>query len=165
MTDRMKIFPLARRVATIVLASVLSAAAAPVSVASDIEIGMNYNWWRFAPKTQEECRAHPASPFRGNWLLPRYQDKDVRDAVRDQLREMRRAGFTLLKIFVYHRRPHLSRDIEFFFSEDGSLAPEDRTKLQNFVSDIASAGFKGLEVATGFIDQNASVWGSRECGG
>jgi hypothetical protein len=124
------------------------------ATAADIEIGMNYNWWRFMPKAEEECRAHPAAAFRGNWLLPQYQDENIRRTVQNQLREMLQSGLTLLKIMVIHRRPNLSRDSEFFFSADGSWAPRDKTKLQDFVSDIAAAGFRGLEVSPGFMDQN-----------
>jgi hypothetical protein len=131
---------------------------------SSVEIGMNYDWWRFAAKTQDECRAHPGSAFHGNWLLPQYQNESVRDAVKTQLRQMHDAGFTLLKILVLHRRPHLGGAVDFFLSADGSLASSDKIKLQHFVGDIADAGFKHLEVAFSFVDQNAlfcrrETWG------
>ncbi len=131
---------------------------------SSIEIGMNYDWWRFTPRTEDECRAHPATAFHGNWLLPQYQIEAVRDTVKTQLREMRDAGFTVLKIFVLHRRPNLGGAVDYFLSADGSLAASDKVKLQRFVSDIAAAGFKHLEVAFGFADQNApfcrhELWG------
>jgi hypothetical protein len=142
----------------------LFASVAVTATAADIEIGMNYNWWRFAPKTQEECRAHPAAPFRGNWLLPQYEEEHVRTTVKTQLREMHDSGFTFLKIFVWHRRSELGHDPEFFFSEDGSLDSDDKAKLQNLVRDIAAAGFNGLEVGLGFIDQNSPFCRKRDYG-
>jgi hypothetical protein len=155
-----------RRIAGIGIASVIAGLSTchSAALAADIQIGMNYNWWRWIPRTEAECRAHPALAFRGNWLLYQYEDPKVRKAVIQQLHEMRQAGFTLLKILVYHRRPGLDHNPEYFYSQDGSLSAPDKAKLQNFVSDIAAAAFKSLEVGMGIPDQNAPfcrrrVWG------
>ena len=121
-------------------------------VDQNIKLGMNYNWWRFDPDTIKDCKAHPAAVFRGNWLLPKYEDKSVRDTVKQHLIEMRKSGFTMLKIIVPHSHPEPRRkDGGYLFSTDGSLAKEDKIKLQNFITDIVSAGFDTIEVAYGFF--------------
>ena len=135
-----------------VVAALVSGAA---SAAAQVEIGMNYNWWRFAPKSPIECETRPASVWQGNWILDQYQLPAVRRIVQGQLRSMRAAGFSRLRVMVTHSRPaknHLSGALQ---SATGELSPRDAANVRAFVGDIAGAGYRGLEITYGFLEANA----------
>ena len=125
------------------------------AVGADVDVGMNYSWWRFEPATLAGCKSRPASVFRGNWIVDQYQSADVRQIVQTQLRQMRAAGFSRLRTLIYHRRPTNDRSSGALISEDGAVVPGDRETLRSFFSDIASAGYRGLEITYGFVEQNS----------
>lgn len=125
------------------------------TAAAEVEVGMNYSWWRFTPKTPAECEARPASVFRGNWIVDQYHSPEVEGAVRDQLRTMRAAGFTRLRTLVFHRRPIADQLTGALLSATGDLSPRDRKSVGEFVGDIARAGYRGLEIGFGFVEQNS----------
>jgi hypothetical protein len=125
------------------------------SAAAEVELGMNYSWWRFALKSPAECKARPASVFHGNWIVDQYHSPEVRQTVRDQLRAMRAGGFTRLRTLIFHRRPINDQLSGALLSATGDLSPRDRKNIGEFVGDIARAGYRGLEIGFGFVEQNS----------
>jgi hypothetical protein len=123
------------------------------SQARQIGIGMNYNWWKFALVSPRECNAEKQPRSVGSWILPAYAEPDVRRVVTSQLRAMRRAGFTTLRIIVFYGHS-ADPDSSAFTSTDGTMAAADRRKLANFVGDISAAGFRSLEIAPDFGAEN-----------
>ncbi|MBV8372625.1 MAG: hypothetical protein JOY69_05140, partial [Candidatus Eremiobacteraeota bacterium] len=147
--------------ACIVFAVALTAYA--VSDASEIGIGINYNWWAFTRMSLHDCRAQDQPRTVPQWILPAYDRVPVRHAVREQLTKMRRAGFASLRIIVFYG--HDTRpDPSAFTSLTGDVKPADRMKLANFVGDIARAGFRSLEVVPDFGAENALFCRNRQWG-
>jgi hypothetical protein len=131
--------------------------------ASPIGIGVNYNWWKMGLTSLEECKAQGKPRSVGSWILTAYQNPAVRRVVNDQLRSMRRAGFTTLRVLVYYKHVSWS-DPTAFTSMDGNMSSVEESELHNFVGDIAAAGFTTLEVTFDFGGENwlfcrKSVWG------
>jgi hypothetical protein len=118
--------------------------------AAEVRLGINYVSWRLDPQRIAECPVHPAAVFWDNGILPQYNDPNVRQIVRRQLSSMRQAGFTSIRTRLSFRHPVKDRFEGPFSSTDGTLAAQDRRKIQDFTSDIAAAGFEQLEVSFGF---------------
>lgn len=132
-------------------------------LAALIGIGINYNWYAFHLESLHDCRTNAESRSAGEWILPHYGDPAVRATVRRQLAAMHVAGFTTVRTLVFHDH---STDLEddAFTSLDGSLTPADARKLRDFVSDVARAGFRTLELGPAFQEENSlyckrSAWG------
>jgi hypothetical protein len=145
-----------------VLAFLLFAATAAAS-AREIGIGINYNWWKFTLIGPRECKAEQQPRSVGTWILPAYDDPSVRRIVKSQLQAMHSSGFTTLRIVIFHGHSS-DPDPTAFTSMDGSLSRGDRDKLSAFVSDVASAGFKTLEIVPDFGAENGvfcrtQAWG------
>jgi hypothetical protein len=116
-------------------------------------IGINYLWWSFSPVSAHECKAEKEPQSVGAWAVPNYQDANVRDAARRQLRAMHAAGFTTLRtVLIYDRSA--DPDPTAFTSLDGSVSAADRDKLQSFVRDVGAAGFTTLEIVASFDSEN-----------
>jgi hypothetical protein len=124
------------------------------AAATTIGIGINYDWWKFALTTLEECRTAAEPRSVGSWIVPAYQNPNVRTIVRAQLRSMRGSGFTTLRVLVFHDHIPDASESDSFTSLDGHVAPEDAAKLRNFVTDIAAAGFTTLEIVPSFVSEN-----------
>lgn len=132
-------------------------------LAALVGIGVNYNWYAFHLESLHDCRTNAESRSVGAWILPHYGDPAVRTTVQRQLAAMRAAGFTTLRTLVFHDH---STDLEddSFTSLDGSLTPADARKLHDYVSDVAHAGFRSLELGPTFLEENSlyckhSAWG------
>jgi hypothetical protein len=121
--------------------------------ASEIGIGVNYNWWKLDLTSLEECKAQGKSRSVGTWILPAYRNPDVRQVVNDQLRTMRRAGFSTMRVLVYYKHVSWS-DPTSFTSMDGNLSSVEESELHDFVGDIAAAGFSTLEISVDFGGEN-----------
>lgn len=123
-------------------------------LAALVGIGVNYNWYGFHLESLHDCKTNAESRSVGTWILPHYDDPAVRATVRAQLAAMRASGFTTLRALVFHDH---STDIEddSFTSLDGSLTPTDAHKLRTFVSDVARAGFRSLELGPTFFEENS----------
>jgi len=135
-----------------------------VLLAAHVGIGINYIWWKLAPVSHARCVADDAARNEGEWFLPVYDRPQVRAAVRAQLRAMRSAGFTTLRVLVFFYRTTDASSTDSFTSTDGSIAPADRAKLHDFVADVASARFARLEIVPSFQAENwlycrNKVWG------
>ena len=116
-------------------------------------IGINYLWWSFTPVSVRDCKAEREPNAVGAWVVPNYQNANVRAAAREQLRAMHAAGFTTLRtILIYDRSA--DDDPTAFTSLDGSVSPADRAKLTNFVRDVGAAGFSTLELVSSFDSEN-----------
>ncbi|HEY5426206.1 MAG TPA: hypothetical protein VIJ77_06625 [Candidatus Tumulicola sp.] len=125
----------------------------PAAAARGVEIGINYNWWKFGLTSLHECRVEKQPRSAGSWILPAYQRPAVRATVREQLRAMRGAGFTAMRIIVFYG--HSSEaDASAFTSMTGNVSSGDTDKLRAFVGDIAAAGFRSLEVVPDFGAEN-----------
>lgn len=121
--------------------------------ARSIEIGINYNWWKFALTSLHECTVTKQPRSAGSWILPAYDRPDVRAAVEEQLRAMRRSGFTAMRIVVFYGHS-TDTDPSAFTSMTGNVSSSDTRKLRAFVGDIAAAGFRSLEVVPDFGAEN-----------
>lgn len=118
-----------------------------ISLLLSVLIGTNYNSWLFGVGSPGPC------PDRGELILASYNLPGVRDAVRKQLAEMHRAGFTSLRTFVWHpRTPYDAKG--YFVSPDGNISDDGRERIRAFVSDVAAAGFSSLEVGPNFSHAN-----------
>jgi hypothetical protein len=118
-------------------------------------VGVNYDWWKITPGTNRaHCKrnAEPRDDYW--WFLPSYDKPGIRAAVVGQLRAMRAAGFTSLRVMVFHDHSTDPWEADSFTSLDGSIRPQDRAKLARFVGDVAAAGFHTLEVVPSFQRRN-----------
>ncbi len=116
-------------------------------------IGINYLWWSFTPVSLHDCKVEKEPQSVGAWVVPNYQDENVRAAARAQLRAMRAAGFSTLRtVLIYDRSS--DPDPTAFTSLDGSVSAGDRDKLQSFVRDVGAAGFTTLEIVSSFDSEN-----------
>ena len=142
-----------RWVAAAAFAAGLAAACGAIASAQP-GIGINYLWYKLDRESIKQCTADGGPRDNGEWILPSYGDPAVRATVRAQLRAMRQAGFTSMRVlaFFYHSTDAEASDS--FTSTDGSIRAADRTKLAQFVTDIAAAGFKRLEVVPSFQAEN-----------
>jgi hypothetical protein len=132
------------------LALLLTAAAGQAAQPS---IGINYIWWGFTLMSPHECKLEKEPQSVGAWVVPNYQDANVRAVARRQLRAMHDAGFSTLRtVLIYDRSS--DPDPTAFTSLDGSVSPADRDKLQSFVRDVSAAGFTTLEVVSSFDSEN-----------
>src|SRR5438552_1527423 len=75
-------------------AGALALLASAGSAIAQVEIGMNYSWWRFDPQKLAECQTRPGMVWQGDWIIDQYHRPDVRETVQAQLHSMRVAGFT-----------------------------------------------------------------------
>ena len=123
-------------------------------LAALLGIGINYNWYAFHLESLHDCRANQESRSVGSWIVPQYGAPGVRAIVRDQLAAMRASGFTTLRTLVFYDHSSDSED-DSFTSLDGRIAAGDERKLHDFVSDVAAAGFRSLELGPVFVDQNS----------
>ncbi|HZY99544.1 MAG TPA: hypothetical protein VFE36_08220 [Candidatus Baltobacteraceae bacterium] len=123
-------------------------------LAALIGIGINYNWYAFHLESLHDCRTNGESRSVGTWILPQYGDPVVRATVRRQLAQMHASGFTTLRVLVFYDHSTDTED-DSFTSLDGSLMPADARKLRDFVSDVARAGFRSLELGPAFVNENS----------
>ena len=65
------------------------------------------------------------------------------------------AGFTELRTIVAYRRPVRNQLSGALMSTTGDVSPRDRQNVRAFVGDIARAGYRGLEIVYGFMEQNS----------
>jgi Calcineurin-like phosphoesterase len=131
----------------------LATLATSAGARAGVGIGMNYNWYKLTLESLHDCKAGQEPQTAGSFILPHYDDARVRATVKRQLRAMHAAGFSSLRILVFHYHDTDPSD-DSFVSTDGSIAPADKAKLRAFVGDIAAAGFSTLEVAPAFQAEN-----------
>ena len=62
-------------------AGALALLASAGSAIAQVEIGMNYSWWRFDPQKLAECQTRPGMVWQGDWIIDQYHRPDVRETV------------------------------------------------------------------------------------
>jgi hypothetical protein len=147
-----------------VAASALFLLGALAAVAAPPAIGINYDWWKLSTVSLKQCRTDGSARDVGQWFLPFYQMASVRATVRQQLRAMRGSGFATLRLLVFYYHSTDASSEDSFNSTDGSISQTDRAKLHDFITDVAAAGFRRIEVVPSFQAENwlycrNRVWG------
>src|SRR5437868_7502460 len=145
-------------------AGALALLASAGSAIAQVEIGMNYSWWRFDPQKLAECQTRPGMVWQGDWIIDQYHRPDVRETVQAQLHSMRVAGFTGLRTIFAYRRPIGNELTGALLSETGDVSSRDANNVRKFIADISAAGYARLEIVYGFLDRNAIFCKQQEFG-
>jgi hypothetical protein len=122
----------------------------PAAAADNPTIGINYNWYQLRADQIPECKEHSAWVLWNGGIVQQYNDPKIRASVRGQLAQMKRSGFVSMRIILH--ASHLPADHKegLIHTVSGDISVQDQENIKNFVSDVATAGFRSLEVAFGF---------------